>query len=163
MMIEQTQLLLNKPPYMGECVNTHSATDLAKVKALASSLKGLTDLLTEDMASYAGTIVKARGIAQYCYGANAINIVDLRTFVASIGSQTSSQTIKDACALVLADFDSAVVAVHAAKSLRNMVSGLGISLPDHSWELSSYYAGFAFSSQGWLTFLEAYWAAHGVV
>ena len=162
MLFEQTQLLLNKPPYMGECVNTHSATDLSKVGELASSLKGLTDLLIEDMAASAGVVAMARGTAQYCYGSNAINIVDLRTFVSSIGSQTASMAVRDACALVLADFDAAVVAVHAAKSLRNMVSGLGISLPDHSWELPGYYGDFAFSNQGWLTFLEAYWAAHGV-
>jgi len=163
MMIEQTQLLLDRPPYMGERVNTHSAIDLGKVKALVSSLKGLTDLLSTDMMEHVEVVVKARGNAQYCYGANAINIVDMRTFVASIGSQSTSDIIEDACAVALADFDAAVVSVHATKSLRNMVCGLGIMLPDHSWELPGYYGDFAFSSQGWMIFLEAYWAAHGVV
>jgi len=163
MMIEQTQLLLNEAPYMGERVNTHSAIDLSKVGALVSSLRGLADLLAADMDTYAGVVAKARGDAQYCYGANAINLVDLRTLVASIESQAVSDAIKDACAQVLADFDSTIVGVQASGPLDNMVFGLGIALPDHSWELPSYYVDYAFSDHGWLSFLEAYWAVHGVV
>lgn len=161
MMIEQTQLLLNKPPYMGENVNSHSAVDLNKVRALVASLKELTGLLSGDMAACADMIARARGLAQYCYGANAINLVDLRTLVSSIGSRTTSSAVGGACATVLTDFDAAVVSIHATRSMKNMVCGLGIAFPDHSWELSSYYGDFAFSSQGWMGFLEAYWAAHG--
>jgi len=163
MMIEQTQLLLDTAPYMGERINSHSAIDLGKIRALASSLKGLTDILTPDMDTYARIVAKARGNAQYCYGANAINLVDLRTLVASIGDQTSSKAVKDACALVLKAFDEAVVAVHSTGSLDGMVYGLGIAMPDHSWELPGYYGNYAFSSQGWTDFLEAYWAANGVI
>jgi len=163
MMIEQTQLLLDKPPYMGERINSHSAVDLSKVRDLVSSLKGLTDLLAPEMDMYAGVVAKARGDAQYCYGANAINLVDFRTLVASIGTQASSNAIKEACASVLTDFDSAVVAVQATNSLEDMLFGLGIAFPDHSWELAGYYADYSFANQGWMDFLEAYWAAHGVV
>ena len=163
MMIEQTQLLLDKPPYMGERINSHSAIDLSKVPALVLSLKGLTDLLTPNMDIYAGAIATARGNAQYCYGANAINLVDMRTLIATIGSQAGSEIIKDACDSVLANFDVTVVKVQATGSLEDMLYGLGIGLPDHSWELPSYYEDFAFSGQGWMDFLEAYWAAHGVI
>jgi len=163
MMIEQTQTLLDKPPYMGERINSHSAIDLAKVQVLASSLKGLANILAEDMCAYVNVVAKARGAAQYCYGENAINIVDLRTLVSSIGSQTTGTDVESACVAVLADFDAAVVAIHATKPMKNMVCGLGIALPDHSWDMPGYYGDFAFSSQGWMDLLEAYWAAHGVV
>ena len=66
MMIEKTQLLLNKPPYMGEAVNSHSAVDLGLVPQLVSSLGELADLLAADMDVYINAVVKARGIAQYC-------------------------------------------------------------------------------------------------
>lgn len=163
MMIDQTQLLLNKPPYMGERVNVHSAVDLGQVMDLVSSIKDLTNLLTPGIDEYMTVINKARGNAQYCYGANALNLVDLRMFVASIGSKTSSEEVREACAAVLADFDAAVLNVHATKSLQNMVCGLGVQLPNHSWEMPSYYEGFAFAGQGWLDFLKAYWAASGSV
>jgi hypothetical protein len=163
MMIDQTQLLLNQPPYMQERINAHSAVDLSKVRDLVSSIKRLTDLLTPGIDDYMTVINKARGNAQYCYGANKLNMVDLRTFVASIGEKTISKEVKDACAAVLADFDAAVLKVHATISLQNMVCGLGITLPNHSWEMSSYYENFAFAGQGWLDFLKAYWAASGSV
>ena len=163
MMVDQTQLLLNQPPYMGERINSHSAIDLGNVRALASSLKGLTDILTPNIGDYAGVISKARGNAQYCYGANAINLIDLGTFIARIGSEASSKEVKDACAAVLTNLGIVVVKVHATGSLQNMICGLGISFPDHSWELPSYYEGFAFASKGWLDFIEAYWAVHGSV
>lgn len=163
MMIDQTQLLLNKPPYMQERINSHSAVDLSRVRDLVSSIKGLTDLLTPDIDDYMTIINKARGNAQYCYGANKLNMVDLRTFVASIGEKTSSMEVMEACAAVLASFDLAVLNVHATISLQNMVCGLGITLPNHSWEMRSYYENFAFAGQGWLDFLNAYWAASGSV
>ena len=163
MMIDQTQLLLNEPPYMQERVNVHSAVDLSKVRDLVSSIKGLVDLLTPDIDDYMTIISRARGNAQYCYGANALNLVDLRTFVATIGAETSSKEVKEACAAVLASLDAAVLKVHATISLQNMVCGLGVQLPDHSWEIPSYYEKFAFASQGWLDFLKAYWAASGSV
>jgi hypothetical protein len=163
MMIDQTQLLLNQPPYMQERINSHCAVDLSKVRDLVSSIKRLTDLLTPGIDDYMTVINKARGNAQYCYGANKINLVDLRTFVASIGEKTSSKEVKEACAAVLASFDAAVLKVHATNSLQNMVCGLGVALPNHSWEMSSYYPNFAFAGQGWMDFLEAYWAAAGSI
>lgn len=163
MMIDQTMLLLNEPPYSGERVNTHSAVDLGKIPELTSALRDLTDLLIAHVDANANVIFKARGIAQYVYGANAMNVVDLRTFVKSIWSQTSSEQIRNACARVIDVFDETIVAVHATAPLLGMVAGLGIGLPNHSWEMSSYYEAFKFSDQGWLDFLEAYWAVHGSV
>jgi hypothetical protein len=141
----------------------HSAVDLSKVRDLVSSIKGLVDLLTPDIDDYMTIISRARGNAQYCYGANALNLVDLRTFVATIRAETSSKEVKEACEAVLASFDAAVLKVHATISLQNMVYGLGVQLPNHSWEIPSYYEKFAFASQGWLDFLKAYWAASGSV
>ena len=163
MMIEQTMVLLNKPPYSGERVNTHSAIDLSKLPELTSALRNLTDLLIAHMDTNANAIFKARGAAQYVYGANAMNLVDLRTFVKSIWSQTSSEQIKNACARVIAIFDETIVAVHATAPLQGIVSGMGIGFPNHSWEMSSYYGDFKFAGEGWMDFLEAYWAVHGSV
>ena len=163
MMVEQTQILLDKPPYSGERINSHSAIDLAKIPELVASLKGLTSLLTPNMDIYAGTVSKARGAAQYCYGANAINVIDLGTFVERISSEARSQEVLDACSAVLASLDAAIVSLHATGSTDHMLTGLGIGFPNHSWEMSSYYPDFAFADQGWMDFLEAYWAAAGSI
>lgn len=163
MMIEQTQILLDRPPYMGERVNSHSAIDLAKMPQLVASLKVLTGLLAPNMDIYAGTISKARGAAQYCYGANAINLMDLGTFVARISTEARSQEVLDACSAVLADLDAAIVSIQVSGSTDHMVTGIGIGFPNHSWEMSSYYPDFAFAGQGWMDFLAAYWAAAGSV
>ncbi len=163
MMVEQTQILLDKPPYMGERINSHSAIDLARMSQLVASLKGLTSLLAPNMDIYAGTVSKARGAAQYCYGANAMNVVDLGTFVERISSEARSQEVLDACNAVLAGLDAAVVSMQATGSTDHMLTGLGIGLPNHSWEMSSYYPNFAFAGQGWMDFLEAYWAAAGSI
>lgn len=163
MMVDQTQLLLNKPPYMGERINTHAAFDLAKTKDLVASMKGLTGLLVGDMGDYINAISKARGNAQYCYGANAENRIDLGTFVEALCAGVADKAVKDACTSVLANLDVTVVAVHATDSLDHMIHGLGITMPDHSWEMPSYYSGYSFAGEGWMTFLEVYWSAHGSV
>jgi hypothetical protein len=161
MMIDQTQLLLNKPPYMGERINSHAAIDLAKVVDLVGSLKGLTDIMTPDIKDYANLVSKARGAAQYCYGANAANKLDLRMFVQTISAKTSSEEIQNACMAVLDDFDTTVVALHATRSLNNMVFGLGITFVDHMKEWPGYYDEFAFANQGWMDFVSAYDGVHG--
>lgn len=161
MMIDQTQLLLNKPPYMGERINSHAAIDLHKVVDLVGSLKGLTDIMTPDISSYASLVAKARGAAQYCYGANAINKIDLRMFVQTLSVKTSSDAIRSACTAVLDDFDATVVALHATRSLNHMLFGLGITFVDHMREWPSYYDEFAFASQGWMDFVNAYDGVHG--
>jgi hypothetical protein len=163
MMVEQTQFLLDKPPYSGERIDSHSAIDLTKIPDLVASLKELTSLLTPNMDIYAGTVSKARGAAQCCYGANAMNVVDLGTFVERISSEARSQEVLDACNAVLASLDAAIVSMHATGSTDHMLTGLGIGLPNHSWEMSSYYTDFAFAGQGWTDFLEAYWAAAGSI
>jgi hypothetical protein len=163
MMVDQTQLLLNQPPYSGERVNTHAATDLAKVVDLVSSLKGLTSLITPKMADYANIVSNARGEAQYCYGANAENRIDLMTFVQAIKDRSTDSAVSDSCAAVISSLDATIVAIQASGSLDHMLFGLGITMPDHSWEMPSYYQEFAFPAQGWTAFLEAYWAAHGSV
>ena len=133
------------------------------MRGLASALKELTDILTPNIGDYARIVSKARGNAQYCFCANAVNLIDLGTFVSSIQSQSSSKEVKDACAAVLASLDSVVVKIHAGNNLERMICGLGIAFPDHSWELPGYYEDFAFASGGWLAFMQAYWAVHGSV
>lgn len=161
MMVVQTQKLLDKPPYSGERINSHGAFDLTAVPALAGSLKSLSELLVADMANQANVVSRARGNAQYCYGANAMNVIDLETFVKEIQAQTGSQAIKDACAAALQDLDAVVIGLHATGSTDHMLAGLGIGFPDHSWEMASYYPNFAFAGQGWLDLMESYWMAHG--
>jgi len=163
MMIEQTQLLLNKPPYMGERINSHAAFDLSEVPALVDSLKTLSSLLVADMDNSVRAIAKSRGVAQYCYGANAMGVVDLQTFIQQIGVASASKAIKDACTAALDDLDAVVVDVQATGSTDHMLGGLGVGFPDHSWELEIYYKDFAFEDQGWMDLMKAYWAAHGSV
>jgi hypothetical protein len=161
MMIDQTQLLLNKPPYMSERINTHSAIDLGKVVELVGSLNSLTAAMTADIDSYAGIISKARGQAQYCYGANAENKIDLKMFVQSISVQTASTEIKGLCTAVLDDFEETVVAIHATRSLNHMLFGLGVTFVDHFREWPGFYGQFAFAAQGWPDLVNAYNAVHG--
>lgn len=161
MMVDQTQLLLNKPPYMAERINSHAAFDLAKVVDLVGSLEVLSNTLAADIDNYAGVVSKARGNAQYCYGANAGNRIDLRMFVQSLSTSTPSVTVKDLCTAVLDDFDATVVALHATRSMHNMVFGLGITFVNHQNEWPGFYDQFAFASHGWQDFANAYCAVHG--
>jgi len=163
MMVEQTQILLNKPPYMGERVNAHAAFDLTSVVDLVGSLKDLTDIMTPNISAYANDISKARGNAQYCYGANAQDKIDLWMFLRSLSAQTWSSDVKNACAAALEDFDSTVIALQATRSLQHMLSGLGITFVDHKQALPSFYNDFDFAGQGWLDFDLAYCGVHGSV
>lgn len=161
MMVEQTQLLLDKPPYSGERVNTHAAIDISEMPALASSLDKLTGLLMEDMQAYNGIISRASSVAKYCYGSNAMSLVDLQTFVEQIQLKAPSQELRDAASAALEAFQAAVIGVQATNPLIGMVGGMGVMFPNHSWEMPQYYEHFAFAEQGWLAFLQAYWAVHG--
>ena len=163
MMVDETQLLLNQPPYMGERINSHGAFDLSKAVDLVGSLKSLAEALASDIDNHAGVISKARGHAQYCYGANAGNRIDLRMFVQSISISTPSEVVEDLCIAVLNDFDDTVVALHATHSLHNMAFGLGITFVDHFREWPGFYSDFAFAAQGWMDFVNAYCAVHGTV
>jgi len=161
MMIDETQELLGKPPYMGEQVNEHGAIDLSKVDELANSLIRLSDLLKLNINSCFNAVSKARGNAVYLYGANAIDLIDLKDFVIGVSKFSRSTEIKAACEDVLAAFDDAVVALQLTQATAGKVNGLGIAFPHHPWEVTSYYETYLFPGLGWLEFLEAYWAAAG--
>jgi len=161
MVIEETQRLLSQSPHSGEEINAHAAIDLAAIPGLASSVIDLTRLLTPDMKANAGLVSKARGDAVYSYGANALNLVDLKTFVLRIAQGTQSDAVRQACLAVATNVDLAVVALQATKTTDHQLTGLGIAFPNHPGEVPSYYANFAFPALGWMDFLEAYWAANG--
>ena len=163
MLVDETQLLLSQNPYMGEEVTSHGAIDLSKVNALSDSIMNLVGLMTSDMKTYAGLVSKARGGASYSYGANALNLVDLKTFVENIATNTNNKQIEDACAVVIANFDVTVIDLQATQTMDHQINGLGICFPNHSWEAPSYYTDFAFPYMGWMAFLQAYWAAAGSV
>ncbi len=161
MMVEETQRLLSASPHSGEETNAHAAIDLAAIPALASSVIDLANLLTPDMKANADLVSKARAHGVFSYGANAANLIDLKTFALRIAQGTRSDTIRDASLAVAANVDAAVVALQATKSTDHQLSGLGIALPNHPGEVPSYYANYAFPAIGWMDFLEAYWAASG--
>lgn len=161
MMVEETDALLSQNPYMGEEVNSHAAIDMSKVQALAASMIDLGNLLASDMKAYAGLVSKARGAAVFSYGANPMNLVDLKTFVERISSGTSSKALKESCAVVIARFDVTVVALQVTQTLDHQIYGLGLMLPNHSRETPGYYWTYAFMADGWRPFLEAYWSAAG--
>lgn len=161
MMVEETQRLLSASPHSGEETNAHAAIDLAAIPALASSVIDLSNLLTPDMKANADLVSKARANAVFSYGANAANLVDLKTFALRIAQGTRSAAIRAASLAVAANVDAAVVALQATKTTDHQLTGLGIALPNHPSEMPSYYANFAFPAIGWMDFLQAYWAACG--
>jgi hypothetical protein len=163
MFVEEVDKLLSQNPYMGEEVNSHAAIDMSQVDALVSSLMDLTNLLSADMKANAGLVSKARGGACFSYGTNAINVIDLKTFVQLIGANSASKAVKDQCAKVIAIFDQTVIALQATQTVDHQLFGLGIVFPNHSWEVSSYYWSYAIVGAGWGDFLYAYWAVAGSV
>ena len=161
MLIQETQRLLSDNRAGGEETHAPAAFDLAAVPTLAASVIDLTRLLMPDMKANAGLVSKARAGAVYSYGANALNLIDLKTFVLRIARGTDSDGIRDACLEVAARVDAVVMALQATQTTDHQLTGLGIALPNHPGEVPSYYANFAFPAAGWMTFLEAYWAANG--
>ena len=163
MFIEEVSKLLSQNPYGGEETNCHAAIDMSQVEPLVSSLMDLTKLLSADMKANAGLVSKARGGACFSYATNAINVVDLKTFVEIVGANAASKTITDQCAKVIAIFDQTVIALQATQTVDHQLYGLGIVFPNHSWEVSSYYWDYAIVEAGWGDFLYAYWSAAGSV
>ena len=163
MFIEEVQKLLSVPPYSGEEVNCHAAVDLAAVGSTAGSFFDLTELLMQDMKANVGLVSKSRGGACFSYATNSINLVDFKRFVELIAANSQSSEVKEACALVLANFDETVLAVQTTNTLDHQISGLGIVFPNHSWETPGYYWDYSFMADGWQAFLEAYWGAAGSV
>ena len=162
MFIDEVRSLLSKPPYMSEAINNHAAIDLAMVKELAGSLETLAGLLADGMDVYWNAVSKARGAAAYSYGANSVDVIDLRDFVVSIGrSLASSVDIRAACNAVLEDFDDTIVAIQFLKSPKVSVNGLGVRFAMHEADVPSYYYEYSMPTEFWLDFLGAYWAAVG--
>ena len=162
MFIEQVDMLLKQRPYMSEIVNCHAAVDLSKVRALAESVGSFAKLLTPDVGTYVKDISRARGVAGFTWGANAINVADLWTFVTTIDRFVADEEISDACQQVLRAFDEAVIALQVSHAMDHQVHGLGISFAFHEREVPDYYAEYSFDDGGWLEFLEAFWTACGV-
>lgn len=163
MFINEVQKLLSVPPYSGEEVNCHAAVDLVAVGATVGSFFDLTGLLMQDMKANAGIVSKSRGGACYAYGANSVNLVDFKRLVELIAANSASSEVKDACALVLANFDKTVLAVQTTNALDHQINGLGIIFPNHSWETPDYYWSYSLMADGWQAFLESYWAACGSI
>lgn len=161
MMVTETQNLLSQNPYQGEEVTSHSAFDLSKVQALSSSIMNLANILKEDMRTNAAIISKSKGAAQFSYGANAMNLMDLRVWVQKVSDNSADPIVKNACSAVLANFDQVVVALQVTQTLDHQINGLGICLPNHPSEMPAYYLNFAFPLMGWYDFMQEYWAAAG--
>jgi len=162
MFIEQTQLLLSQRPYMSEIVNCHAAIDMSKVRTLADSVGALAKLLTPDVKTYVKDISRARGVAGFSWGANAINVADLWTFVTTIDRFVDDVEISEACQQVLTNFDETVIALQVSHSMDHQVHGLGINLAFHERDVPDYYAEYSFDDNGWLDFLDAFWTACGI-
>lgn len=106
---------------------------------------------------------KRGGGACFSYGTNPINLVDFKRFVELIAANSQSSEVKNACALVLANFDKTVLAVQTTNALDHQINGLGIVFPNYPWETPDYYWGYSFMADGWENFLYADWAAAGSV
>jgi len=178
MMVEQRELFVDQPPYQMERTNAFSAIDLAKVEDLAAKLNVLTGLLKPEMARYIDIVSKARAQANMAYAQNPMNRIDLMTFVQVINANSggtkrsrsnSSAAVHAASRAVMSAIDASVAALQTTGTTEHMTSGLGIYMPNQPSELpessvglpAGGYNGYAFPPQGWMAFLEAYWAAHG--
>lgn len=163
MIVEETQTLISQNPYQGEEVTSHGAIDFGKMRELAGAITDLVGIMTPNMKDYASAVSKAAGAARYSYGANALNLADLRTFVEKLGSVCPDQSVKDAAAKVIAVFDQTIVALQVTQTVDHQINGLGICIPNHSWEMPGFYMDFAFPYLGWYDFLVAYWTAAGSI
>ncbi len=163
MIVDETQLLLSKKPTMGEEVTSHGAIDLSKVRALTDSIMSLVGLMTPDMKAYASLVSKSRAGASFSYGANSLNLVDLRSFIMGIEENTHSTDIVEACQFVISNFDQTVIALQTTNTIDHQIYGLGICMPNHESEVPSFYEDFTFPEMGWMDFLQAYWYAAGAV
>ena len=162
MFIQEVEALLSQPPYMSEAINNHAAIDLVAVKELVASLEDLTELLAKDMRLYMSAISKARSEATYSYGANSVNLIDLRDFVSSLGrSLASDDEIGAACTAALNAFDETIIALQVWNPLENKVHGLGVLFAMHEHDVPDYYYEYAMPNEFWLDFLGAFWQAAG--
>lgn len=161
MMVEETQRLLSENPYSGEETNAHAAIDLGQIPALAASVFDLTQTLMPDMKVNAHLVSKARANAVFSYGANAMNLMDLKTFAVRLSEVARSAAIRTAALEVAANVDLTILALQATQTTDHQLTGLGIAFPNHPGEVPAYYGDFAFPAAGWMAFLEAYWAACG--
>jgi len=158
--VEETYELFAQPPYMSEVVNSHTAVDLGEVQAVADALRGLTELMVPEMKSYAGIVTSARGGAQLSWGQPAISFIDLERFLQGIADAAVPAEIRAASLAALEALSAAVIGIQATHVTEKIVGGLGIYLSTQAWNVA-WYEEYAFASQGWLDFLQAYWAANG--
>lgn len=159
--VEETQVYFSEPPYMGEVVNSHSAIDLSEIADVVTALRSLTELMIPDMAEYASVVASASAGAKLNYGVTAIGRIDLGRFVEGISTAIASPEIRDVATGVLDRLAAAVVGLQTTQVTDRIVGGLGIYFPNTAPFSPDKYAAYAFASEGWLDFLQAYWAAHG--
>ncbi|UCE92080.1 MAG: hypothetical protein JSV90_02770 [Methanobacteriota archaeon] len=161
MFIEQVDILLSETPVMSEIVNCHAAIDLAMTNALVASFQDVTELIRPDMEEFLQALSGARGTSVFQYGAGEYGLVDFRNLVETLGSLAPSTEVSEACAEVLTNFDSTVVALQDTHVLEGSVNGLGMRFPQHEFDLPGYYSSYAFASDGWIDFLELFWTMRG--
>jgi hypothetical protein len=167
---EQFTEMLSTPAYMVEMVNSKTAANLSEMQTLVDSLGILTGLLCADIEDLYSKINSARGKAELYYGTSPISRVDLGVFVQELEKNVKSTEIGIACASVLEAYSKVVLAIGTSKATEGAHTGLGVYLPttpNHSLEVSmlgadgNEYIEYAFSQQGWMDFLEAFWGVHG--
>jgi hypothetical protein len=161
MFIEQVDILLSETPIMSEVVNCHAAIDLAMTLTLVESFQGMTALVQEDMARFVQALANARGTSEYQYGSGEAGLIDFRNFVETLMELSPSEDVSAACGQVLADFDQTIVALQDTHVLEGFVNGLGLTFPQHEFELPEYYPSYGFGNEGWIDFLESFWTLRG--
>ena len=154
-------------PYMSEILTMQSVIDLSCVQQVVADLGVLTDLLCEDIDSYSNLIWQAQrsGILVWGERGNA-GITDLTHFVEYIAENAKDSSVVAAAEEVLAGLESTIVAM-GTTPLTDMFNyeGLGIFFP-HSYgnfvtafgPAVEVYQEFEFAGEGWLDFLNTYYA-----
>lgn len=161
MFIEQVDILLSETPTMSEIVNCHAAIDLEMTKTLVADFQAVTALIYPDMGDFVQAIANARGTSNFQYGAAEMGVIDFRNFVEKLGLLSPSPEVSDACEKVLESFDATIVALQDTKVLEGFVHGLGIQFTQHEFGLPDYYPEYSFGTEGWIEFMELFWALRG--
>lgn len=162
--VQEFQELFMSTPYMSEIMTTQSVIDLSKIVPLASALKGLTDLLSADIAKYSSAIKYAQAQAIMPWGARSAGRIDLPTFVEGIGAKAPGADVQAAVEEFMAVYEEAVPAMGITKNSDiYSYQGLGTLFPPSASFLTvasaamfEKYKMFDFADNGWLQFLEAY-------
>ncbi len=143
------------PPFMSELVTSHTAVDMAMLDGLDGSLAALAsalEVVPDAVIHYAACQ------ANILWGEKSTGFVDIQVFVETIAERVGSLEVREACTGVLTNLSSVVVGIADSHVSDDFQNGLGIWVPHQAPDSLDLYGSYDFSENGWLEFLQSYWA-----